>query len=201
MGILHNVLDGCGQTCTVGQLDDAIVLQQQQRPGFVGGVVGNRDDITVGNVTEGSLGARIDAEGLIVDARNGHQMGTLFGIEVVEVRDMLEVVGVDFAAVHYQIGLHIVFKLGDLQRPAFLGKDFGGFCQNLRVRHGRGGYGDGALFLNGSGGLRRGGNHTALNYQGVLVILAVGVQQSSLIVGVEEVLVAQGLDLVIQPAQ
>ena len=40
-----------------------------------------------------------------------------------------------------------------------------------------------------------------LLHQGVLVILAVGVEQGCLIVGVEEVLGAQGLDFVIQPVQ
>lgn len=87
VGVVHNVLDGCGQTCIVLQLDDAVVLQQKQRTGFVGGVVRHRDHIAVGNVAEGSLGARIDAEGLIVDARYGHEMSALFRVKVSRVKD------------------------------------------------------------------------------------------------------------------
>ena len=41
----------------------------------------------------------------------------------------------------------------------------------------------------------------ALNHQGVLVVLAIGVQQGRLVVGVEEILIAQRLDLVVQPVQ
>ena len=113
---------------------------------------------------------------------------------------MLEIVGVDFAAVYHQIGLHIVLKLGDLQRPAFLGKKLCGFGEDLRVGRGRSGHGDGALGLYGFCGLGTGGC-AALYYQGVLVVLTVGVQQGRLVVGVEEILVAQRLDLVVQPVQ
>ena len=203
VGVLHNVLDGGSQTCAVGQLEDAVVLKQQQCPGFVGGVVGHGDDIAVGQVAQSGLGARIDAEGLIVDTGHGNQIGALFLIEIVQIGDMLEVVGVDLTAVYHQVGLDIVLKLGDLQLPALLGENLRGLGQNLRMGGGGGGNGDGALRLYGFGsGVSFGtGDNAALNHQGVLVILAVGVEQGCLIVGVEEVLGAQGLDFVIQPVQ
>ena len=43
VGVLHNVLDGGGKTRAVCQLDNAVVLQQEQGAGFVGGVVGDCD--------------------------------------------------------------------------------------------------------------------------------------------------------------
>ena len=200
VGVLHNVLDGGGQTRAVGQLDNAVVLQQEQGAGFVGGVVGDCNHVAVCQIAQRGLGTRINAERLIVDGGHGHQIGALLFIEVVQIGGVLEVVGVDFAAVYNQVGLHIVFKLGDLQRPALFGKKLCGLCQNFRVGRGRSGHGDGALGLYGFCGLGTGGC-AALNDQGVLVVLAVGVQQGRLVVGVEEILIAQRLDLVVQPVQ
>ena len=51
IGVLHNVVLGGGNACAVPQLDDAVLLQQQQGPGLVGGVVGN------GDLQGGALGA------------------------------------------------------------------------------------------------------------------------------------------------
>ena len=65
---------------------------------------------------------------------------------------------------------------------------------------GRSGHGDGTLFRHGFRNLGTGGC-AALNDQGVLIVLAVGVQQGGFIVGMEEVFFAQGLDLVVQPVQ
>ena len=43
VGIIHNVVLGGGDAGTVLQGDDAVLLQQQQRTGFVGGVVGDQN--------------------------------------------------------------------------------------------------------------------------------------------------------------
>ena len=48
--ILHDVVLGGGDAHAVLQLDDAVLLQQQQGAGFVGGVVGNTD------LDDGSVG-------------------------------------------------------------------------------------------------------------------------------------------------
>ena len=50
--VLHDVVLGGGDACAVLQLDDAVLLQQQQGAGLVGGVVGNADldDRSVGLV-------------------------------------------------------------------------------------------------------------------------------------------------------
>ena len=135
-----------------------------------------------------------------MDGGHGHQVGTLLFIEIVQIGGVLEIVGVDFAAVYNQVGLHIVLKLGDLQRPALFGKKLCGFGEDLRVGRGRSGHGDGALGLYGFRNLGTGGC-AALYYQGVLVVLTVGVQQGGFVVGVEEILIAQRLDLVVQPVQ
>ena len=42
-GILHDVVLGGGDAGAVGQLDNAVLLQEQQRAGLIGGVVGDGD--------------------------------------------------------------------------------------------------------------------------------------------------------------
>ena len=64
---------------------------------------------------------------------------------------MLEVVGVHFAILHNGVGNHVVGVLGDLQGPAVLGQHVAGDLQNFRVGDGRGGHGDGLIFLLGAG--------------------------------------------------
>ena len=55
--------------------------------------------------------AAVDAHGLDVDAGDGHQMGALLLIEVVQIRLMLEVVGVALAVLDDGVGDHIVCLL------------------------------------------------------------------------------------------
>ena len=63
-------------------------------------------------------------------------MSAVLSIEVVKVRNVLEVVGVDLAAVNHVVGLDIVGEFEDLKSDAFFGKDLLGNCKDLSVRCG-----------------------------------------------------------------
>lgn len=62
--------------------------------------------------------AAVDAHGLHMNTGNSNQMGTLFGVEVVQIRLMLEVVGVYLTVLDDLVGDHIVVVLLDIQRDA-----------------------------------------------------------------------------------
>ena len=59
----------------------------------------------------------------------------MFLIEVLQIRDMLEIVGVKVAGIHNIVGLHIVLKHLDLQGVALLRQDGLRLLQDLRVGH------------------------------------------------------------------
>ncbi len=61
------------------------------------------------------------------------EMGTLFGVEVVQIRLMLEVVGVYLTVLDDQVGDHIVVVLLDIQRDALGGQDLLADLQDLAV--------------------------------------------------------------------
>ena len=138
MGIFRNVALGGVQAHAVVKLDEPLLLQQEQGPGLVGGVVGHRDLRAVRQLGEGRGLAGVEAEGLVVDARRVHQMGAAALVEVVHVGDVLEVVGQQGAVLHGVVGLDVVVILHDLQGVAVLGHEVLGDLQDLRVG-GRGG--------------------------------------------------------------
>ena len=49
-----------------------------------------------------------------------YQMGALFFIKTVQIRDMLEIVGVEISAFHHLIGLYIIVKNSYLKVIALL---------------------------------------------------------------------------------
>ena len=91
-----------------------------------------------------------------MDAGDAHQMGAAGGVEVIQIRDVLEVVGVLIAVLHSGIGHHIVAVLVDLQVDALLGQNGYALLQDLGVGGGRGSYvqSDGLLRLRRLLGLR-----------------------------------------------
>ena len=88
-----------------------------------------------------------------MDAGDAHQMGAAGGVEVIQIGDVLEVVGVLITVLHGGIGHHIVAVLVDLQVDALLGQNGYALLQDLGVGGGRGGYvqSDGLLGLGGLG--------------------------------------------------
>ena len=68
VGVVHDVVLGGGDAHAVLQLDDAVLLEQQQGAGFVGGVVGNTD-------LDGGSGGLIAAVGIGLAAAGSQAQG------------------------------------------------------------------------------------------------------------------------------
>ena len=83
-------------------------------------------------------------------------MGAAGGVEVIQIGDVLEVVGVLIAVLHGGIGHHIVAVLMNLQVDALFGQNGYALLQDLGVGGGRGGHvqSNGLLRLGGLLGLR-----------------------------------------------
>ena len=119
VGVVGDVVDRSGQTGAVADGDQALGGQQLQSAGLVGGVVGHGDGRAVRNVCQIIALARIDAERLIVDRADADQMGTVLLVEAVEVGGVLEVVGVNLAALGDEVGLDVVAELNNLEVDAY----------------------------------------------------------------------------------
>ena len=97
-------------------------------------------------------------------------MGTLFGVEVVQIRLMLEVVGVYLTVLDDLVGDHIVVVLLNIQRDALGGKDLLAHLQHLAVGSGSSGTADGlavqSVIIHSGiiavGGVLHNGHHGAL---------------------------------------
>ena len=70
-----------------------------------------------------ALLAAVKTYRLDMDARDGYQSCTVLGVEVVQIRNVLEVVRVKFAVIDDEVGLYIVGELGDLKGDILLGED------------------------------------------------------------------------------
>ena len=82
-GVFNDIPAGSGESGPVLQLDQALILEQQQRAGLIGGVVGHGDN---GFFLEGgkiSAPARVDAEGLVMHRADGNKVHALFLHEIV----------------------------------------------------------------------------------------------------------------------
>ena len=77
-----------------------------------------------------------------MDRRCRDDVGAVLSVEVIQIRGVLEVVGIDLAAFDDVIGLDIVGEFDDIQGDVLLGKNFLGNLQNFRVGGGGGGDGD-----------------------------------------------------------
>ena len=78
-----------------------------------------------------------------MDRENRNDVSAVFGVEVIEVRGVLEVVGQDGAVLYNIIGDNIVAVLLDIQGDVLRGQNFLGNSQDLSVGSGGSGNGDG----------------------------------------------------------
>ena len=85
-----------------------------------------------------------------MDTAGINKVSTVLCIEVVKVRNVLEVVCVDLAALNYEVGLYIIFKFGNLKGPTLGSKDLCCLSKDLCMRCGRCCYGDGAFSVTSS---------------------------------------------------
>ena len=97
----------------------------------------------LGQGVQSGLLAAVEAHGLHMDGGDGHDVGTLLLIEVLQVGQVLEVVGVHGAVVYHGVGHNIVIVALDIQGDALSGQDGLGNLQDLGVGGGGGSDGDG----------------------------------------------------------
>ena len=71
-----------------------------------------------------------------MDCADGNNMSSVFGIKIIKVRSMLEVVCKNIAAVNNLVGLDIVGKFDDLKGDFFLGKNLFCYLKDFRMRSG-----------------------------------------------------------------
>ena len=83
-------------------------------------------------------------------AGDAHQIGAAAAVELIQVRLVLEEVGIQTAFGNLHVGLHVVGEDLDLQLYALLGQGWFNEFENLRVGHGGGSHTDG-FSLGGAG--------------------------------------------------
>ena len=111
-----------GGVRVIGELDQALLLEQEQGAGLVA-VVGRDDDgRALGEVLQVGDAVAVDAERLIVDGADGDEVGTIRGVEAVEVGLVLEVVGVERAVGQSLVRQDVVVIGDDLELVAFVGE-------------------------------------------------------------------------------
>src|SRR5690606_14974032 len=93
----RDVIGGGLGAGAVGEFDDAVLGEQVQGPAAVGGVVGDGDGVTGGQLTDVAQGLGVHPQRLQVDVDHRDDVGALVGIELVQVGPVLEVVGVHLA--------------------------------------------------------------------------------------------------------
>lgn len=123
--VLGDISDGGENAGAVLQLDQAFVLQDAQRPAFVGRIVGQADDGAFGDLGDGLVLLRIEADrpdAGIADADDVVAVGLDL---VVEIGLVLEGVGVDFAALERLVRLGVVVEGDGLDLETLLLR-FGG---------------------------------------------------------------------------
>ncbi|MCY1396316.1 hypothetical protein D9M71_112840 [compost metagenome] len=138
LGVLGDVLDGRQDVVRILQLDQAGLGHQQQRTAAVGSVV--RDDHvgTARQFSDGLVLAGVSAQGLQMHASHRNQMGALGLVELIQVRLVLEEVGVQALFRDLHVRLDVVSEDLDLQVHAFFGQGRLHEFEDLGVWH-RGG--------------------------------------------------------------
>ena len=126
---------------------------------------GDEDGRAGGDVGDLVNAVAVEAEGLVVDQARGDQVRAVGLVEVVQVRGVLEVVGVELAVLQSGVGQNVVVVDHDLEVIAFGSERVLDLFEDLGVRGGAGadhdldglGRGGGGSFRSGRGGSRSGG--------------------------------------------
>src|SRR5690606_34165798 len=94
------------------------LLQQQKGPAAVGGVVGNGHRRAAAQLVQAADALAVQAHGLDVHAHQHGQVQPVIRRERLQIRNVLEVVGVQLAVGQRQVGQHVVRELHDAQLDA-----------------------------------------------------------------------------------
>ncbi len=138
LGVLGDVLDRREDVVGILQLDQAGLGQQQQRATAVGGVVRDHHVGAAWQFGQGLVLAGVSAQRFQVYTGNGDQVGALGLVELIEVRLVLEEVGVQAFFGNLHVWLDVVSEHFDLQVHAVFGQGRFDEFEDFRVRH-RGG--------------------------------------------------------------
>ena len=133
-----------------------------------------------------------------MDASRVDKVRLVLFVETLQIRNMLEIVRVQFSALDYKIRLHIIFKYDNLQLPSFRRQYFARFFKDLSMRNGRSRHFDRTFFLCLRGCRRLA---ASLNDKGILKFNTVCIYKCSLIVRMEELLFPEPYDLFVEPVE
>ena len=139
--VLRDILQRCLLLDAVLELQQAGFLEKEQGAAAVRRVIrdGNRSAILEVLEVFDLLG--VDAHRLDVDAAGADELDLLVLFhEVLEIRVMLEEVGIEFLVVEGEVRLDIVVEFDDVELDAFLLEQRLGCLENLGVRHSRSAY-------------------------------------------------------------
>ena len=129
--IFFDIFYRCFQSGSVFQSDHSVVLKEKKCSCFVCGIVRNCNGITIFQIIQCFLCSRIDSEWLVMDSASIYKMCSLLFIEVVKIRNMLEIICIEITALYYEVWLYIVIKYGNFQIPSFLFEDWFCFFKDL----------------------------------------------------------------------
>ena len=114
-------------------------MQQDQGTAAVAAFVRDGDGGAVFKLGQVFDFLRVTAKRLNVNAGHGHQVGAFAFVEAFQVRQGLEVVGVQVFFGHLHVGLHIIGEDLDFQIHAFFGEGWFDQLKDFGVRHRRSG--------------------------------------------------------------
>ncbi len=138
LGVLDNIRSRGQDVGRVLELDDALLLQQHQCAAAIGRIIGDGDRGAVLQVRQALDLLGVTAEGLDMDQRHRHEGRLAVLVEAVQVRLVLEEVGVQLLVRQLQVGLHVVAEHLDVELHAFLGQLGLDHFKDLGVRNLRG---------------------------------------------------------------
>ena len=119
------------------QGDETFLSEEEQRAGLVAVVGGDQNGSALGDFIERGNAVAEKTERLIVDETGGDEVRAVAGVEAVQVRGVLEVVGVKLAVFKSGVGQDVIIENNDLEIVAFLGEEGLDLLKDLGVR-GRG---------------------------------------------------------------
>ena len=130
------------------QGDETFLSEEEQRAGLVAVVGGDQNGSALGDFIERGNAVAEKTERLIVDETGGDEVRAVAGVEAVQVRGVLEVVGVKLAVFKSGVGQDVIIENNDLEIVAFLGEEGLDLLKDLGVR-GRGSADGDGLFRGG----------------------------------------------------
>ena len=132
--VLGNVLDRRQDVFRILELDQPRLVQQQQRTAAVGGIVRDHHGGAVFKLIKLFVFAGVSAQRLKVHGRYADEVSAFGFVELIQVRLVLEEVGVQTLFRHLYVGLNVVSEHLDLEVHALFSQSRLYEFQDLSVR-------------------------------------------------------------------